>query len=57
MNTNNNVPVNGTQNPFALTVAVNNTPTAQKPFIEVNTIESSLQEIRSRHIIALPTPQ
>ena len=52
MNTTYNVPVNGTSNPFALTVAVNNTPAVQsKPFIEANTIESSLQEIRNRHII------
>src|SRR4051794_31043725 len=52
MNTTHNVPVNGTSNPFALTVAVNNTPAApSKPFIEANTIESSLAEIRQRHII------
>src|SRR3954451_9586515 len=52
MDTINYVPVNGTANPYALTVAVNNTPKVQsKPFIEANTIESSLSEIRQRHII------
>jgi hypothetical protein len=37
----------------ALTVAVvNNTPaTGNKPFIEANTIEATLDEVRSRHII------
>lgn len=46
------VPVNGTTTPHALTVVVNNAPAVQsKPFIEANTIESSLQEIRQRHII------
>lgn len=47
-----NVPVNGTTTPHALTIAVNNAPATQsKPFIEANTIESSLTEIRQRHII------
>src|SRR5215218_10281726 len=48
---------NGIGNQHALTVAVNNAPTAgnttdyHKPFIEANTIESTLDEIRTRHII------
>src|SRR6478735_1566573 len=46
---------NGIGNQHALTVAVNNTPATitgqHKPFIEANTIESTLDEIRTRHII------
>jgi Domain of unknown function, B. Theta Gene description (DUF3871) len=46
---------NGFGQEHALTVAVvNNKPATQstsKPFIEANTIESSLDEIQSRHII------
>jgi hypothetical protein len=47
--------LNGLGQQHALTVAVvNNTPatqTSSKAFIEANTIESTLEEIRSRHII------
>src|SRR5215218_2345761 len=48
---------NGLGNQHALTVAVNNAPTTtntttqHKPFMEANTIESTLEEIRTRHII------
>src|SRR4051812_13241591 len=45
----------GSEQSHALTVAVNNntpaTTNSNKPFIEANTIESTLEEIRSRHII------
>jgi hypothetical protein len=46
---------NGLEQSHSLSVAVvNNTPatqTSSKPFIEANTIESSLEEIQSHHII------
>jgi hypothetical protein len=39
------------EHPYSLSVAVNNTLSQQKPFIEANTIEGSLEEITKRHII------
>src|SRR5215203_7082642 len=42
---------NGIEQPHALSVAVNNAPTSNKPFIEANTVESTLEEIQKRHII------
>jgi hypothetical protein len=49
--------LNGLGQQHALTVAVvNNTPatqTSSKAFIEANTIESTLEEIRSRHVIPI----
>jgi hypothetical protein len=45
---------NGIGQEHALTVVVNNTPATKissKPFIEANTIEASIDEIQTRHII------
>jgi Domain of unknown function, B. Theta Gene description (DUF3871) len=45
------MPQEGSRHPHALSVAVNNDPTPSKPFIEANTIEGSLRDIKQNHII------
>jgi hypothetical protein len=50
-----NLMPNGNGQTHALTVAVNNDPSTRKSFIEANTIQGTLPEIRQHHIIPVFT--